>query len=196
MAEQVSSPIQVDASKTGITFEQFLKLYDGKHAEWLVGDVLVHPSKTIVHQQLLSFLLSLLGLYVGIKELGQVMPASFTMFIRSDVPAREPDLMVILNEHLERLQYNYLDGAADICIEIVSPESVERDYGAKLREYWLLDPERRVFDIHVLQPNGVYIRNLLDGQGRVVSSLLPGFALDRRWCGVRSCLVAWNCCGC
>jgi Uma2 family endonuclease len=41
-----------------------------------------------------------------------------------------------------------MDGAADIVIELVSPESVHRDYGEKLYEYeqagvpgyWIIDP--------------------------------------------------------
>jgi Uma2 family endonuclease len=185
MAEQISSPIQVDASKTGITFEQFLKLYDGKHAELVDGEVFI-LSNNVIHQEILSFLDNLLRMFLGFKKLGRLLLAGVPMKLEGDVPTREPDILIILNEHLDRIKPTYLDGAADICVEIVSPESVERDYGAKLREYeaagvreyWLLDPERHVFDIYVLQPSGLFIRSLRDEQGRVVSSLLVGFALD------------------
>jgi Uma2 family endonuclease len=186
MAEQVSSPIQVDAKKEGITFEQFLKLYDGKHAEWFDGRVEVYVSADEIHQNLFMFLVELFRVYLSLKRVGRLMVAPFSMYIPNREHAREPDLMLILNEHVDRIKPTYLDGAADICIEIVSPESVSRDYGDKfkeyeaagVREYWLIDPERHVFDIQVLQPNGLYARKAVDEQGRVISSLLPGFALN------------------
>lgn len=186
MTDQTSNPIQVDANKEGITFEEFLKLYDGKHAEWLPSGEVIIVSNNTLHQQILTFLVSLLRLFLGIKNVGELLLAGVPMQLSKDLPTREPDILIILNEHLDRIKPTFVDGAADICIEIVSPESVSRDYGDKfkeyeaagVREYWLLDPERHVFDIHVLQPNGLYARNPVDAQGRVVSMLLPGFALD------------------
>ena len=100
-------------------------------------------------------------------------------------PAREPDIMVILNAHLDRMRDTYIDGIADVVVEIVSPESDIRDYADKLTEYeavgvpeyWLIDPQRQQAVIHVLE-GGRYRRAPLDAQGRLVSTVLPGFALD------------------
>ncbi|MDZ4763098.1 MAG: Uma2 family endonuclease, partial [Chloroflexota bacterium] len=99
---------------------------------------------------------------------------------------REPDLMIVLKEHQDRRTPTFLDGVADICIEIVSPESVERDYVTKFEEYekggvaeyWLFDANRRTAVFHVLDASGIYQEYPRDPKGRLISSLLPGFALD------------------
>lgn len=169
-----------------ITFEEYLTRFDGKHAEWLMGKVLVHMANNETHQNLMVFLINLLSLYLNLKSFGRLMIAPFSMYISDEQPAREPDLMVILGERTALIQHTFMNGAADIAIEIVSPESVARDYGDKFKEYetarvpeyWIFDPERRTSDIYVLQDNGRYRRNPLDAQGHIWSTLLPGFALD------------------
>jgi Uma2 family endonuclease len=93
--------------------------------------------------------------------------------------------MVILTPHLDRVRATHIDGIADVVVEIVSPESDARDYADKLTEYeaagvpeyWLIDPQRQQAVIHVLDADLRYRRAPLDGQGRLVSTVLPGFAL-------------------
>jgi Uma2 family endonuclease len=67
-------------------------------------------------------------------------------------------------EHMERLRDTYLDGPADLVIEIVSPDSVSRDRGLKfveyesegIPEYWLLDPLRQQPEFYRLGDDGRY----------------------------------------
>ncbi|MBC7871450.1 MAG: Uma2 family endonuclease [Chitinophagaceae bacterium] len=169
-----------------LSFEDFLKQYDGVRAEWYKGEVEVLMGNNVLHNQILGFLLSVFNLYLGFGKIGQVLLAGVAMYTGDEWPSREPDLMIVLNENRERIKPTYLDGPADIVIEIVSPESVERDYGAKfqqyeavgIREYWRFDPLRKLADIYVRGDNDLYHRGLLDDEGRIISSLLPGFALD------------------
>lgn len=169
-----------------LTFTEFLKRYDGEYAEWLMGRAVAYGSLSSQHQEILSFLDVLLGLFLGITKLGKARLFGLMMYLGDDHPARQPDLMIILTDHLDRLTPNYLNGPADICVEIVSPESAERDYGAKfveyeaagVREYWLIDPQRQRAEFHHLTADGVYHRLPLDDMGRLVSNLLPGFVLD------------------
>lgn len=64
------------------------------------------------------------------------------------LPGREPDLLFLARENLDRLKAPYLEGPADLAVEIVSSESRLRDRGEKLAEYeaggvredWILDP--------------------------------------------------------
>jgi Uma2 family endonuclease len=109
-----------------------------------------------------------------------------------DRPAREPDIVVLLNENLERAQANHIQGPADLVIEIVSPESHNRDRGTKLyeyeaagvREYWLIDYRRREVVCYKLDAAGIYHPTPLDANGRLVSSALPGLPSIRSGCGV------------
>ncbi len=171
---------------TRISFQDYLRLYDGWHAEWHNGQVEEIKANNLRHQELFAFLITFFELYFGFRPIGKVLAAAFSMYISDAQPAREPDLMIILNEHRDRIKPTYLDGAADIAIEIVSPESTERDYGAKfaeyekagVREYWLFDPIRQQADIYVLHPDGVYRRAGYDAQGRLTSTLLVDFKFD------------------
>jgi Uma2 family endonuclease len=110
------------------------------------------------------------------------------MKLGPDLPGREPDIMVLFNESLERIKKNYVEGPADIAIEIVSPESEKRDRGEKfyeyaaggVGEYWVIDPVARWADFYRL--DGTHYRSLLSGsEGEFRSELLPGFFLHLDW---------------
>lgn len=178
-----SSPV---TQKPYLSYEDFLKQYDGVRAEWFNGQVELLMTNNVAHNRMLIWLSGLIQLYLGFVKIGEVMLAGISMRTGDDWPAREPDLMIVLNEHQDRIKPTYLDGPADIVIEIVSPESVARDYGAKfeqyeavgVREYWRFDPIRREADVYIRQADGFYRRAERDAHGRITSALLPGFALD------------------
>jgi Uma2 family endonuclease len=107
------------------------------------------------------------------------------MRLAEGLPVREPDVMVVLNAHQDRVRPNYLDGAADVVMEIVSPESSRRDRGDKLSEYeaaaipeyWLIDPLRTEAVVYALGDDGRYHPVPIRPDGRIESRLLPGFRL-------------------
>ena len=186
----VKETIQIDAENESISFQEFLRRYEGQHAEWMMGKVEVQVTNNTAHNMILLFLSTLLNIFLEFKPVGKLLLAGVSMYLGDDKPGREPDLMIVLNESAAKIQPTYLEGAADIVVEIVSPESVERDYGKKfieyeeasVREYWRIDPLRKQFDIYMLtriaDDENRYQRAELDAQGRLISTLLPGFALD------------------
>lgn len=98
---------------------------------------------------------------------------------------REPDLQIILNNNPGQLTDTAMNGPADICLEVVSPESVARDYGDKfneyekagVREYWIIDPIRQRCDFNRRSEAGIYIEMEPDDQGYYHTPLLPKLAL-------------------
>lgn len=170
----------------GVSFDDFLKQYAEVHAEWLTGKVILIGSKRTQHQLILGVLSNLVSYFLGFKNLGLILSAGVPMFIDNDLPAREPDLLVVLNEHRERIKTNRIEGPADIAVEIVSSESSKRDRGDKMdeyelagvREYWLIDPLRHEASIYELGAEGRYHRRALDEQGHLTSGVLAGFTLD------------------
>lgn len=161
-----------------MSFQDYLKAYDsveGIQTEWIAGEVAIYPiSKNRQHQGIIQFLTVLLNLFLRMKSLGTLLLDGFPMYLGDERPARE------------RIKATHLDGRADIVIEMVSPESSERDRGAKLDEYeaagvleyWLFDPLRTEARIYALGDDGRYHPVDTDAQGRLVSPLLPGFALN------------------
>jgi Uma2 family endonuclease len=150
------------------------------------GEVIMTSPAIDRHQDLSGFLKSVGRSFVEIHQLGVVRSAPFQMKLKH---GREPDLLFIATEHLDRLKETYLDGPADLVVEIMSPESVGRDRGDKfyeyeaggVPEYWLIDPQRRRFEAYGLETPGHYTLRFEGEKGRYASLHLPGFWLDVTW---------------
>ena len=174
----------------GMSYTEFLDWYDeDTRAEWVDGEVVMASPASAAHQILVGFLLNILKIYVEQRELGQVIAAPFQMKTGPELPGREPDLLFIARENLGRLEGVYLDGPADLAIEVVSPASRLRDRGEKLaeyemggvREYWVIDPEEQRADFHVLAADGRYERRRTDEDGIYSSEVITGFRLRESW---------------
>ena len=174
----------------GMSYAEFLDWCDEDTlAEWVDGEVIMTSPASLAHQTLVGFLLKILGTYAEQRELGQVIAAPFQMKTGPDLPGREPDLLFIGRENLGRLESVYLDGPADLAIEVVSRGSRLRDRGEKLaeyetggvREYWVLDPEEQRADFYVLAADGRYERRRTDEDGIYPSEVIAGFRLREAW---------------
>jgi len=149
--------------------------------------VVRYTPASLAHQRILTFLAQLMGTYVESKELGLVIPAPFQMKLAKS--GREPDLMFVAAEHLDRLRETHLEGPADLVVEILSPESMGRDRGEKfyeyaqagIPEYWLIDPEGEQAEFYVLKRPGRYQLEMAGSEGIYRSSVIPGFWLKIEW---------------
>jgi Uma2 family endonuclease len=173
-----------------ITYEEFLEWCDEDTlAEWVDGDIVMTSPASYPHQALVGFLATILGTYVEQRELGLIIIPPFQMKTGPHLSGREPDLIFLASAHLSRLTKTYLDGPADLVIEVVSPESRLRDRGEKLaeyeiggvREYWIIDPEEQRADFFVLAEDGRYERKRVDAEGVYRSAVVPGFWLREAW---------------
>lgn len=191
---QAETPILSDraAPPLRMTFEEFLA-FDYEHglAEWVNGEVFCYMSATELHQRVAEFLLSLLRLFVRTNALGRVIGAPYLMRPVPGGNGREPDVMFIATANLARLGEKYLDGPADLVVEMISDDSVARDrddkfseyQGAGVREYWIIDPrpKRRRADFYVLSERGRFQPVPIPDDNRYRSTVLPGFWLDVAW---------------
>ncbi len=192
---QLRDVLTVEASEAPqqMTYVEFLEWADEDTlAEWVAvpgtdkGEVVMTSPASDRHQDLSGFLESVGRSFVEIHQLGVVRSAPFQMKLKH---GREPDLLFVAAEHLDCLKPTYLDGPADLVVEIMSPESVGRDRGDKfyeyeaggVPEYWLIDPQRRRFEAYVLEASGRYTLCFEGEKGRYESRHLPGFWLDVAW---------------
>jgi Uma2 family endonuclease len=175
-----------------MSYEEFLEQVDeSTHAEWVDGEAIIFMPPTILHQRITMFLSWLLFSYINIFKLGELLSAPVEMRIHPDGNAREPDLIFVAREHLDRLTDKRLTGPADLAIELVSNESIHRDRTEKfyeyqaggVREYWLIDPrpgQQRV-DCYWLAQESKYLPIAPDEQARYHSHVLPGFWFREAW---------------
>ncbi|MCI0418901.1 MAG: Uma2 family endonuclease [Acidobacteria bacterium] len=173
-----------------MTYAEFLRIIpDDVHAEWVDGEVVLMTPVSSDHNDLSVFLLALLRLYAEARDLGKVFCEPFQMKIGPDLPGRSPDLLFVSKKRLSHVKKVYLQGPADLAVEIISPDSRARDRGEKfyeyeqggVREYWLLDPARKQAEFYELGKNGIY-RLMTVGEDDIFrSQVLKGLWLQVSW---------------
>jgi Uma2 family endonuclease len=174
-----------------VSFEEYLDWADEDTlAEWVDGEIHFMSPTSSRDQRILVFLIKVLGIWVEFHGLGEIRSETFVMRLSGRARSgRMPDIIFIAAEHLDRLGPTYVDGPADLAIEIVSPDSVERDRVTKLDEYerggvpeyWMLDPLHRQADFYQLGPDGRYRLVLSGPSGVYRSQVVRGFWLDVEW---------------
>ncbi|OGO42229.1 MAG: hypothetical protein A2Z04_05645, partial [Chloroflexi bacterium RBG_16_57_9] len=189
IVKTVELPLRV-LPKEKMTFEEFLAWCDeDTWAEWVDGEVIMVSPASKQHQFIGGFLEKVLGIYVETHALGTVLRAPFVMRLTEISRGREPDLLFVQRKREHLLRETYLDGAADLVVEIVSPESIGRDRGDKfveyesagVPEYWLIDPDRQRAEFYELAGDGRYRLAVIDNEGVYHSKILPGFWLRVEW---------------
>jgi Uma2 family endonuclease len=173
---------------TTMTFEDFLEwTTEDTHAEWVNGEIVIPSPANVRHQRIVQFLFTILSRFVQLNTLGEVLVAPFQMKLANS--GREPDVLFLAREHADRVKQTYLDGPADLVVEIISPESIGRDRGEKFREYeqagiteyWLIDPEAQRAEFYQLDAMGSYQLVSVGADGIYHSSVLTGFWLREEW---------------
>ena len=163
------------------TVEGYLRLNTNHLVEFTDGILEFLPMPTELHQFILLFLFDALRKFVERRKLGTVLPSPLR--VRLD-PARfrEPDVVFMFKENIARRHNKYWDGA-DLVMEIVSPDDPKRDRiqkrqeyaGAGIREYWIIDPQRREITVLALSGNEYETHGVFKPGQRAASAMLKGF---------------------
>ena len=133
---------------------------DGKRYEIVDGELLVSPSPNRRHQRAVLNFASWLR---SAEEAGygEVYVAPFDVFF-DEHNVTEPDVLFVSKERLQIITDDFVHGAPDIIVEVLSPGTRHRDEGVKLnlygrmgaRYYWMPDPAERVIYRYELTPQG------------------------------------------
>lgn len=179
-------PIQAEnVVAVGVSYEDYLEHYASDFCEWLNGAVIKMTPIHERHDLLTAYLRTLLDVYFALRPIGIVRSAPFSMKLENVTSGREPDLQIILGENPFYTPTG-MQGPADVCIEVVSLESIERDHGTKLGEYevggvgeyWIIDPLRREARFMRLDTSqGRYLAYREDETGNYPSPNLLGLQL-------------------
>lgn len=177
-----------NVSPPKMSFEEFLKLGDeDTWAEWVDGEVIFMYSASSKHQDIVGFLQTILRIYSETHHIGQVFSAPFAMKLEKERRGREPDLLFVSDERKNLIEPTFLNGAADVVIEVISPESISRDRGEKfveyesagVKEYWLIDYERKRAEFYELDEENRY--RLIQTNGLFRSKIIKDFFLRENW---------------
>ncbi|MEM7134457.1 MAG: Uma2 family endonuclease [Chloroflexota bacterium] len=174
-----------------MSYQEYVDTFDEDvHAEWVHGEAIIFMSAATRHQDLVTFLMKLLGIYIEFFQLGKLYSAPYEMKPFPSSNAREPDILFVKSENKHLLEEQRLAGAADLIIEVVSPESVKRDNedkfteyeAAGVKEYWIVDSrsEHQTVEFWVLDESGHY-QSMPVVNNTYYSTVLPGFWLNTSW---------------
>lgn len=174
-----------------LSYEEFLREYDGQYAEYVDGEILNNMSVTDKHDFLTKFLITILTFYVSSKQLGRICgePYQMKMTFGDKIKGREPDIFFVASENLGRIKEKYFEGAADLVIEVISPESVVRDSEDKfeeyekagVKEYWLINPNTRTANFYGFDENEKYQMLPISAGGRFESKIIEGLWINTNW---------------
>jgi Uma2 family endonuclease len=157
-------------------------------AEWVAGEVIVMSPDNTWHNQLMFFLASLISGVAAARDSGVVMVENIQIRLPKLRRRRQPDIVFIAKERRHIIKTNHIEGAPDLVVEIVSPDSPARDYREKyqeyeaagVREYWIIDPLAERVEAYGLGHNRRYAP-LPEHQGRIASKVLPGLYVKPAW---------------
>lgn len=168
-------------------FADFLELVrEDQKADLLGGVILMASPESLDHNDLVSWLDTVMRQFVEERQLGRVT-VNKVAYRLSNRTAPEPDLAFVRTDRLGILRKGYVDGPPDLAVEVVSPDSVERDYQHKrdayetagVREYWIIDPDQRRA-VFLINGDEGFTEAQLDGDV-FRSRALPGLAFEPRW---------------
>jgi Uma2 family endonuclease len=185
--EKVHARTSGEVIASEVSWDDYMRLYAADHAEWIEGEVVRMSPVTYTHNRLSLLLSSLLQFYLDATDEGELMREPFVMRLRG-ISAREPDLQVVLKANAGRRRETYVDGPADLVIEIVSPESDTRDRVEKFAEYerggvpeyWIIDPLHHEALFYRREDDGHFHRAALN-DGVYQSVVLPRLRLSVAW---------------
>ena len=170
-----------------ISFEDFLRAYDGVHAEWVDGTVLLMSPGNTPQSRLTRFLGSIIQIWAEEHDLGEALIAPLS--VKMETSAREPDVFFFRREHKDRVHKTFVEGPPDLVIEIISRDTRGADRGetfyeyeqARVPEYWLIDPDRKKVEAYRLGADGAYEAVPTGDPETLRSEALPGMELPVEW---------------
>jgi Uma2 family endonuclease len=176
-----------------MSFDEFL-IWDGdgnteRRVEWVNGEVIELPRITKRHNMIVGFLITLFQILHDVRRTAQVFFEPFTMRPEPGGNGRCPDIFLVRKENKDRIQERFLDGPADLVIEVVSESSTKDDYFVKLAEYrragvpeyWIIDPIADIATFLLLGEDKDYHDAPINIDGKFASPALDGMQIDPKW---------------
>ena len=168
-----------------LTYADYCNTPDDERWELLNGELMMAPSPTPTHQEVLLNLSTIVRQFVLEGRLGSVFIAPLDVIL-SDVSVVQPDLLFVSNARMHILTQVNIQGPPDLVVEILSPSTASRDWRTKMdlyaehgvEEYWVVDPDgQRIWVMARADATLADVANY-GPDDTLTSPVLPGFTAD------------------
>lgn len=152
--------------------------------EILNNKLIIMPSPSFIHQKISNRLSNRLTNFVEENNLGEILCAPMdTKFDEDNV--EQPDIMFIAVTRYDIITDNYINGAPDIVVEIISPANKKQEREEKhalyertgVKEYWTVFPKKRAVKVETLEEGKFQTYSEGKKTGEIRSKILDGFSI-------------------
>ena len=164
------------------TYDDYAAIPDDGHRYEVIDGVLyLMPAPNIPHQACSMRFSAHLWTHVEQGGLGRVFAAPVDVTLPGAASPVQPDIVVVLNAHLDIITFGGIQGVPDLLIEIASPGTIGHDRRTKqdayaragVPEYWLPDPAHRTIEVLMLEGGEYQSLGVFEGATRLPSRVLP-----------------------
>jgi len=145
-----------------LTLAKFSQLpRNGERHELNAGELITMPPPKFLHSRIATKVFRLLLAALEKAESGEAFAEAGYVLSRDPLTIRQPDVSVLSKQRMQSTgEDEYLEGAPDLAVEIVSPSDSAQDLQLKVDQYlwagakqvWILYPKSK--RVHVLYAGG------------------------------------------
>ncbi|MDR2505150.1 MAG: Uma2 family endonuclease [Oscillospiraceae bacterium] len=171
----------MDSASEKLTIEEWEQLPEHPKCELVDGELVMLAQPALKHQRIL---LSLGGKFSSYLE-GKTCEAYGEPAVRLDKhkdTVFAPDIVVLCDP--EKIEGDYIIGAPDLVIEILSPSTAKYDRLLKLnaykaagvREYWIVDPLQKTVEVLLWSETSDY--SVYDSSDKIKVGIFDDLEID------------------
>ena len=163
------------------TYETYAALPDdGNRYEVVQGVLMMSPAPETAHQGVIQRISHYLDERIFAPRIGLVFTGPIDVVLSAHTTV-QPDVLVVLKEHTNRIQPKRIVGVPDLAVEVISPGSATYDrlvkYSAYERagvpEYWLVNASERTIEVFVLEEGQYRSSGAFTGSQILQSKIVP-----------------------
>lgn len=168
------------------TYDDWARLPDdGTRYEVIDGDLYMTPPPSVSHQSASIRLVTLMSNFVESRGLGFVFAAPIGVRLPSQPVPLEPDIVFVSSARKAIIGKEYIEGAPDLLVEILSPSNWIYDRHEKFNlyqssgvpEYWIVDYRAQTVEVFVLEKGEYTLTGKWSAGEKATSRVLDGFQI-------------------
>ncbi|MCM1268663.1 MAG: Uma2 family endonuclease [Bacteroidales bacterium] len=154
---------QTGSAQGGHTLQDYYALPDDRRVELIDGVFYDMAAPSLVHQQIAGLVYAQIRDFIEENE-GDCMPFIAPVDVQLECDRKtmmQPDVLIVCDP--KKLKSFGVYGAPDFVLEVLSPSTKKKDMLTKLpkymeagvKEYWVIDPERKVLIVYLAEERGM-----------------------------------------